>query len=134
MNRWCSIYYQLQAPWKACYIAWLEEHNSTDARSSLLAFVFCTRKAFKSVLTVVKFQSEAGENQWIFASKWTSSKNFVISFKTIKWRAAKKWLVYVFSANFQDRKTTFLYRSFFHQNIELFRTEFIDDIVNFIHF
>ena len=73
-----------------------------------------------SAMTVVEFHSEADKIQKIFASKWTSSKDLLISCKTVWLRAFKKRLYLVFSNNFQGLKSTlFSWNLFSFLNIEL---------------
>ena len=55
---------------------------------------FSPENRYISMMTVVKFYSETGEILLIFTSKWTSSKDFLTSFKTVWLRAIRNWHIF----------------------------------------
>ena len=61
-------------------------HGVKDTDTKEHSLQGCSLISSGNVMTVVEFHSEAGEFQYIFISK-----NFLISCKTVWWRAVKNW-------------------------------------------
>ena len=67
----------------------------------------------------MEFHSEAAGIQQIFTSKWTSSKDFLIPWKSFWLRAVKKQHFSIFCANFQGLESNLSSWFFSYYNIEL---------------
>ena len=100
---------------------------------ALNACVWFGRVYIFSVITVVEYHSGADKIQYIFASNWAASKDFLLSCKRTWFWVVKDSRFSVFNVNFEPKMNLIILKINFVLECQTRRTTFCNNIFSFIH-